>query len=173
MKSWKRCCPALFILGRDSLRKAIAWLVRFKKYLVGLLNKDPDNIPKRPSTSAKLLLQSVIVRVVQHDAFPVELALVSQKTPEDQKKYVPRSSPICNLNPFVPDGISRVGGRLENAPISFQRKHHVTNLTIQNCHRQQGHCGPSQVLAFIRQRFWIVRGLSAVRRVLAMCAVLR
>ena len=44
-----------------------------------------------------------------------------------------------------------------------------TNLIIQNCHRQQGHCGPSQVLAFIRQKFWIVRGLLTVRRVLANC----
>ena len=95
--------------------------------------------------------------------------------PRDQKKCVPRSSPIHNLNPFVADGILRVGGRLENAPISFQTKHpvilpskhHVTNLIIQNCHRQQGHCGPSQVLAFIRQKFWIVRGLSTVRRILA------
>ena len=32
----------------ESLRKAIAWLVRFKKYLVGLLNKDSDSIPKGP-----------------------------------------------------------------------------------------------------------------------------
>ena len=102
---------------------------------------------------------------------------MGQKEPRDQKKCVPRSSPIRNLNPFVADGILRVGGRLENAPISFQTKHpvilpskhHVTNLIIQNCHRQQGHCGPSQVLAFIQQRFWIVRGLSAIRKVLAKC----
>ena len=45
----------------------------------------------------------------------------------------------------------------------------MTNLIIQNCHCQQGHCGPSQVLAFIRQRFWIVCGLSVVGRVLAKC----
>ena len=162
----------------DSLRKAIAWLVRFKKYLVGLLNKDPNSIPKGPLTVSEVInAESVIVKAVQHDAFPVELALVGRKTPRDQKKCVPRSSPIRNLNPFVAEGILRVGGRLENAPISFQTKppvilpskHQVTNLIIQNCHRQQGHCGPSQVLAFIRQRFWIVRGLSAVRRVLAKC----
>lgn len=162
----------------DSLRKAIAWLVRFKKYLVGLLNKDPDSIPKGPLTVREVIAaESVIIKAVQHDAFPAELAAVGQEATENRKKCVPRSSPIRNLNPFVAEGILRVGGRLENAPVSFQTKHpvilpskhHVTNLIIQNCHRQQGHCGPSQVLAFIRERFWIVRGLSAVRRVLASC----
>ena len=66
---------------------------------------------------------------------------------------------------------------MENAPVSFQRKHpiilpskhHVTNLVIQNCHRQHGQCCPSQVLTFFRRRFWIVRGLSAVRNVLSNC----
>ena len=37
---------------------------------------------------------------------------------------------------------------MENAPVSFERKHpiilpskhHVTNLVIQNFHRQHGHC---------------------------------
>ena len=162
----------------DSLRKAIAWLVRFKKYLVGLLNKDPDSIPKGPLTVREVVAaESVIIKAVQHNSFPAELAAVGQEASENQKKCVPRSSPIPNLHPFVAEGILRVGGRLENAPVSFQTKHpvilpskhHVTNLIIQNCHRQQGHCGPSQVLAFIRERFWIVRGLSAVRRVLASC----
>ena len=45
----------------------------------------------------------------------------------------------------------------------------MTNLIIQDFHRQQGHCGPTHVLTSIRQKYWIVRGLSAVRRVLANC----
>ena len=51
-------------------------------------------------------------------------------------KCLPRSSPIHNLNPIVADGILRVGGLLENVPISPEVKHpatfpsncHVTNL---------------------------------------------
>ena len=81
------------------------------------------------------------------------------------------------LNPVLDEGILRVGGCLENAPISFEAKHpmilpskhHVTNLRTQNRHRQQGHCGPVQVLASIREEYWIVRGLSAVHRVLTSC----
>ena len=51
--------------SRDSLRKAMAWLVHFKKYLVGLLNKDPDSIPKVPLTVSEVInAESVIVKVV-------------------------------------------------------------------------------------------------------------
>ncbi|PFX11376.1 hypothetical protein AWC38_SpisGene24930, partial [Stylophora pistillata] len=136
----------------DRLRNAIAWLVRFKKYLVGLLSKDPDSIPKGPLTVSEVIAaESVIIKAVQHDAFPAELVVVGQRASGNRKKSVPRSSPIRDLNPFVADGILRVGGRLENAPVSFQTKHpailpskhHVTNLIIRNFHHQQGHSGPA------------------------------
>lgn len=62
------CCYSSW----DSLGKAIAWLVRFKEYLGGLLNKDPDSIPKGPLTVSKVInAESVIIKAVQHDAFPV------------------------------------------------------------------------------------------------------
>lgn len=162
----------------DGLRKAIAWLVRFKKYLVGRASKAVDSIAKGPLTVAEVVAaESDIVKAVQRNAFPEELAVAGQRGSGNQIKCFPRSSPIRNLNPFLAEGILRVGGRLENAPVPFEAMHpailpskdHVTNLIIQDFHRQQGHCGPTHVLTSIRQKYWIVRGLSAVRRVLANC----
>ena len=64
----------------NSLQKAIAWLVRFKKYLVGLLKEDPDSIPKGPLTLSEVIAaERVIIKAVQHDAFPAELAVVGQR----------------------------------------------------------------------------------------------
>ena len=78
----------------DSLLKAIAWLTGFKEYLVSLLNKDPDSIPKGPLTVSEVIsAESVIVKAVQQDAFLVELALVDRQTPGGQKKCIPWSSP--------------------------------------------------------------------------------
>ena len=142
----------------DSLRKTIAWLLRYKKYLVGSVTKDPERVIKGPLTVAGVkAAESVIVKAVQQDMFPAELVVANQIVSGNQKKCFPRSSPIRNLNPFLPEGIVRVGGRFENAPVSFETKHpvillakhHVTNLIIQNCHRLQGHSGPSQVLVCI------------------------
>ena len=82
------------------------------------------------------------------------------------------------LNPILVDGILRVGGRLERAMISFNAKypiilpqhHHVTDLIIKHYHRQEGRMGPMQVLATIRQMFWILHGPTEVRRVINNCA---
>ena len=70
-----------------------------------------------------------------------------------------------------------MGGRLERSTMSFNAKHpmilpqhhHVTDLIIQHYHRQEGHMGPTQVLAAIRQMFWIIHGPGEVRRVIKNC----
>ena len=162
----------------DSLRKAIAWMARFKKYMLSRSSNAQDHVPRGPLTVPEVIdAEKDIVKVVQNEAFPKEIDAVNGTAPGNRKKSLPRTSPVRDLNPYVTDGILRVGGRLENASVSFEvkhpiilpSKHHVTNLIIQNCHRQQGHSGPAHVLAAIRQKFWIVRGLSAVRKVLARC----
>ncbi|XP_022791541.1 uncharacterized protein LOC111330843 [Stylophora pistillata] len=73
----------------DRLRNAIAWLEPFKKYLVGLLIKDPDSIPKGPLTVSEVIAaESVIIKAVQHEAFPAELAVVGQRASGNRKKSV-------------------------------------------------------------------------------------
>ena len=44
-----------------------------------------------------------------------------------------------------------------------------TDLIIRDCHEREGHVGAGQVLASIRQKFWILRGHAAVRRVIGKC----
>ena len=56
-----------------------------------------------------------MVKVVQHDILPGELAVAGQRASGNQKKWVPRSSPMRNVNPFIAEGILR--GCLENAPV--------------------------------------------------------
>ena len=83
------------------------------------------------------------------------------------KEFAVKKSQLNKLNPILHDGILRVGGRLERSTMSFNAKHpmilpqhhHVTDLIIQHYHRQEGHTGPTQVLAAIRQMFWIIHGL--------------
>ena len=93
------------------------------------------------------------------------------------KNLVVKKTQLSKLNPILHDGILRVGGRLEKSTMSFNAKHpmilpqhhHVTDLIIQHYHRQDGHMGPTQVLATIRQMFWIIHGPAEVRRVIKNC----
>ena len=71
-------------------------------------------------------------------------------------------------------GILCVGGRLTNADISHQakqpcimpNKHRATELIVEQYHRQYGHSGAERILAELRQRYWIIKGCIAVKRVL-------
>jgi hypothetical protein len=47
--------------------------------------------------------------------------------------------------------------------------HSVTNLIIRFFHETNGHVGAMQVLAYTRQRFWVMKGMAQIRRVLRAC----
>lgn len=68
----------------DTLRRAIAWMARFKKYMLNRSSKGQHNVPRGPLTVVEVTgAENDIVKVVQNDAFP---------------KEVDRTSPIHDLN---------------------------------------------------------------------------
>ena len=82
------------------------------------------------------------------------------------------------LHPLLDEiGILRVGGRLENALIDYDAKHpiilpyrdHVTDLIISQHHQKTGHLGQEYVLSSLRHQYWVIKGRSAVRRVISGC----
>ena len=82
------------------------------------------------------------------------------------------------LHPFLDDiGILRVGGRLENALINYEAKHpiifpyghHTTDLIISQHHQKTGHLGREYVLSSLHQFYWIIKGRSAMQRVVSSC----
>ena len=48
-------------------------------------------------------------------------------------------------------------------------KRHVTDLIIKHGHENLGHMGQESVLPSLRETVWIVKGRSAVRRVVGRC----
>ena len=94
-----------------------------------------------------------IVLCVQMDAFK-----------EHFSHEVKSKSPLRKLWPTLTDC---VGGRLQNAPIPTEvkhpvllpKKHHVTDLIVKKYHEELAHTGREHVLASIRQKFWIVKGV--------------
>ena len=88
-----------------------------------------------------------------------------------------RNSFIIKLSPVFHDGLLRVGGRLDNAEVSYDvkhpiilpGKHRLTELLIRGIHEENGHVGVSQVISILRQRYWITQVTTAVRRVLQHC----
>ena len=97
--------------------------------------------------------------------------------------FRPHSSKVLNnsslrkLCPFIAHGVLRVGGRIHKAYIPYEMKHpvilpphhHVTKLIILSYHLRNGHSGVLHTLSDTRDRYWIINGNAAVRRVLHDC----
>ena len=123
-----------------------------------------------------------IVRWVQRTSFPDVYRALANMLPGSSERQVmnviqKEGSSIFKLNPKLRNGLLSVGGRLESAPIDEDLKHpfilpshhHVTELLIPYHHSKVGHLGQESVLSSLRERFWVEKGRSAVRRTLKKC----
>lgn len=87
---------------------------------------------------------------------------------------------LSGLNPFLDSNdILRVGGRLQNATLSYERKHPailpknsiITNLIIKREHLRLLHAGPRMVLSSLSQSFHIINGIREIKKVLYSCII--
>ena len=169
------------------LKVAVSWLLRYKRYLKNkILQRRESSLIKQEleERGSHLTLDELreaeyeILRCVQMKEFPEVIALQSG---EDQRLVMrlmkKMGASISKLNPQVHDGLLRVGGRIGQAPLCYDLKHpvilpykhHVTDLIIKDHHLKVGHMGQESVLSSVRQKYWILKGRSAVRRVLSKC----
>ena len=104
----------------------------------------------------------VIMRVLQQSSFPEEIHDFNKN------KHVDKRSRLYNLDPFIDDyGSIRVGGRLGNAKISYEKRHQIvipndhfiTDLIINYYHylfsRRYSYnfiCHTTKVLDYRRQK---------------------
>lgn len=112
------------------------------------------------------------IKTIQHAYFLKEIEAV--KTGQTLSK----SNPLVRLTPFLDkDGILRVGGRLQNSYLTYEKKHPIifpkssrfTDLQIKKAHLLTLHGGTQVTLAYIRQDFWILGGRTPVRSHILRC----
>ncbi|KAK2548499.1 hypothetical protein P5673_031281 [Acropora cervicornis] len=138
---------------------------------------DSDEGVKREKVTVGAAVVQEVVDVTEAEKKIVK-AVQAQSFPVETDKMV-LTGPLARLKPFEDEGILRVGGRLKHSELQYDAKypmilpgkHQVTRLIVLHYHHLNGHVGSHQVLAEIRQRFWIVKGVSSVKRVLSKCHV--
>ncbi|XP_018371197.1 PREDICTED: uncharacterized protein LOC108766413, partial [Trachymyrmex cornetzi] len=150
----------------SKLKRVIAYCMRFGSKLRG--EKKNEELTIEELERAML----VIVRLVQDQAFKREINELRLG------KAVHRKSKLLSLRPFLDkDGLLRVGGRLRQAEIEWDQKHplllpakhYITTLIFQEEHRRLLHCGPEQLLASIRLRYWPIVGRQEARKITRHC----
>lgn len=150
------------------LKKAVAWLVRFKNWLL-----DHRQIKTQANLQVKELqtAERVIMLYLQRKYFVEEVHALQMD------KAIPRRSRIYSLDPIIENGLLRVGGRLQMAPLSPYARHpvilprdHVGGLILRYLHEQKsGHSGKEHVLSLVRERYWIPKARPMVNKVLREC----
>ena len=148
------------------LKKSVAWILRLKNKLlhkeIAFQSISVDELDRA---------EKEIIKCVQQDRFSEEIIQLRSG------KQHTRNNCLRKLNPFVSEGILRVGGRLQQSlqpfdvqhPIILPSSHHVTKLIIEDHHRTVGHSGTSLTWTSLRQKFWIIRGAATVRKTLGKC----
>ena len=96
-------------------------------------------------------------------------------------KEVHCSSDLRSMYPYIDEkGILRVGGRrLKHAPILYQakhpailpKKHDIVPLILLHLHQRLNHSGVEHILAELRQRYWIRKVRSALKKIAKSCHV--
>ena len=155
------------------LKRTVAWMVRFVRNLRAKHRSNDRQLTIGPLSAAELdAAETIILRDVQGRHFESEIRSLKEGA------SIQPSSRLQQVSPFIDDeGVLRVGGRLENAPLVFASQHpallpeegRVTHLIIQDAHRQVLHSGMERTFTEVRLRYWPCRGRSLVKRVIRKC----
>ena len=154
-------------------KRVVAWMVRFVRSVRVKHGSSDQQLITGPLSAAELeTAEKIIVRDIQGRHFASELRCLREGS------SVHRSSRLQHVSPFVDDdGILRVGGRLENAPLAFNTRHpallpsedRVTHLIIADAHQRVFHSGMERTLTEVRLCYWPCRGRSLVKSVVHRC----
>ncbi|XP_064648573.1 uncharacterized protein LOC135500838 [Lineus longissimus] len=134
------------------LKCVVAWCFRFI-HNVRNKNREVGRLSIAELNKATLYL----VKVAQHEMFGEEIRLLSEG------KTLPRGSPLYKLKPGLNGHLLRVGGRVDSARMPYAarhqlllpKKHVVTELIVQDVHRNLLHSGVEHVVSSLRRGFWI------------------
>ena len=178
----------------NRLKIIVAWSLRYKAKLLRAVKKRKAGEPIAYEETTQIIPVSVaelraaeteILKHVQEQSLKEErkcLQMDSETLSHPRSaKQLKRSSKIFKLDPVLDEGLLRVGGRLDRAPINRNAKHPVilpknhpiVTLIVNHYHQLSGHSGLEYTLSLIRQRFWIINGRKTVRSIINRCVSCR
>ncbi|KAJ8977829.1 hypothetical protein NQ317_011913 [Molorchus minor] len=140
------------------IKRIVAYILRFLHNLRHPLEKRRGAFTHVELHEALMLL----VKRVQYFAFSKEMSALEEN--------LPLSKAFRKLAPFLKDDVLRVGGRLFHSGLSYDHKHpailprnhRLTELIIEDMHRQYMHPGPQTLQFLLTQQFWILNPRRAI-----------
>ena len=109
----------------------------------------------------------VWVYINQRSYFPKEINLLISNC-----KFT--KSRLVKLNPFLDNGLLRLGGRIHFSLLSYEQQYplilpynsKLSELLVEYYHHKVFHGGIRLTLSTVRQEFWIIKGRSLVKSII-------
>ena len=121
----------------------------------------------------------VWINSVQLSSFENEIRYLTRKKTKDDSLTIPKL--VAQFGLYLDSqGIIRCGGRIGNSSLTSNSKHpillplknHFVTLLIEHTHKNTAlHNGIRDTLTALRERFWVIRGREAVKKVIRKCVV--
>ena len=176
----------------ERLKRAVGWLHRFGTWFIERYSRSPMSSKVKSGANSRILsidemkeAEKEIIKHTQTISFPEVIQALQrigslQHSPQttSELKNLKMTGHKRKLHPFLDEmGIVRVRGRLENALIDYDARHpiilpyrdHLTDLIISQHQQKTGLLGQEYVLSSLRHQYWVIKGRSAVRRVISGC----
>ncbi|XP_055632855.1 uncharacterized protein LOC129773282 [Toxorhynchites rutilus septentrionalis] len=121
-----------------------------------ILQAVPENLRNERTLHIELRESTEnLVRIAQEERFTQDFKDISRDG------QVKKNSRLKALSPLIANNILRVGGRLRNAPVTFNQRHPMilpdrhplTELILRFYHLNLLHAGPQLMTAAVRERF--------------------
>uniref|UniRef100_A0A023F0J1 Putative bel12 ag transposon polyprotein n=1 Tax=Triatoma infestans TaxID=30076 RepID=A0A023F0J1_TRIIF len=152
------------------LRPVVAFILRF---INNSRQRDRTKRTKGHIAATELNYAEILcLKVAQREMFPLEIRNLTSNKPLGQ------NSRLVSLNPFLDNKhLVRVGGRLQNANLSYEQKHpvildskhHLTKIIAEHFHKLNLHIGAQGLLYKIRKRFWPLNGKTLCKKIVRNC----
>jgi hypothetical protein len=158
-----------FLDNFSDLNKMVRVMAYINRFCNNLKNKN-TNSPKYITPSE---LKKALLKIIKH-----EQGIYFRHELDNLKANDNVKGTLNPLHPFLDDqGILRVGGRIKNANVSFSQKHpiilpresRITNLIVHHEHIRLLHAPPKLLLSSLNEKYWIVNGLSYVKKIVSKC----
>ncbi|XP_064463439.1 uncharacterized protein LOC135374405 [Ornithodoros turicata] len=152
--------------------RVTAWVKRFKNNAKRASQSQTGPLTAKEIDDA----EKHWIKAVQREVFGEEINKLRASQPLDGK------SAIRDFSPYLDDyNVLRVGGRLQFSesrestkhPLFLPADHHFTSLLIEKEHLRLLHGGICDTLGQLRERFWIIRGRQAVKKIIKRCLACR
>ena len=155
------------------LKRCTAWFLRAIKNFLSTLSRFKLESVRNSYLSISELQEAELcwVRQAQHDTYSAEVEHLCENGELNIKDS------LLALRPFYDGRHLHVGGRLRKAHVPLEAKyqlilptsHRITYLIFNDAHVKLKHCGPEQIISYLRQNYWPVNARRIAKGVISKC----